>query len=79
MPAVEVFYDQNMGIQTLDVSAVTRKFQSSIIVKQDPEKSGIISFLKQIEEESEPLPTRVSRQTVRPTRSGASGTTGRGY
>ena len=67
MPAIEVFYDQDMGDQSLDVSAVTRKFQSSIVIKQDPTKSGITSFLKKIEEDSTPLPTQGSSSTITPT------------
>lgn len=68
MATPEVFYDGQMGEQTLDVSAATRKFQSSIIIKQDPEKSGFISFLKEVEADTQPLPIRQSPSTVRPTR-----------
>ena len=39
------FYDTEGFEETMDVSASTRKFQTSIIVIQDPNKSGIVSFL----------------------------------
>lgn len=67
MPAVEVFYDNDMGDPTLDVSATTRKFQTSMVIKQDSEKSGILSFLENIEKETPSLPIRVAAQTQRPT------------
>tara|TARA_B100001113_G_scaffold330057_1_gene305377 strand:+ start:179 stop:418 length:240 start_codon:yes stop_codon:yes gene_type:complete len=44
-------YITDMGDQSIDISATERKFQTSIIVKQDPNKSGILSFLEQVERE----------------------------
>jgi hypothetical protein len=61
-------YDTDMGDQTIDISASTRKFQTSIIVQQDSSKSGIISFLENVEQEQAPPPTRQAPQTVRPRR-----------
>ena len=76
MTVANIFYDNEMGVQTIDVSAATRKFQNSIIVKQDPEKSGFLSFLKQVEEERESLPTRSSTPTMTPTSAGSTGQEG---
>ena len=62
------FYDSEGFDASMDVSASTRKFQQSIVVKQDPNKAGILSFLANIEEESTPLPTRQPAPTMRPQR-----------
>jgi len=59
-------YDTDMGDQSIDISASTRKFQTSIIVEQDPDKSGILSFLENVEKEIPPPPTSQAPQTVRP-------------
>ncbi len=61
-------YDTDMGDRSVDVSASTRKFQTSIIVKQDKNKSGVLSFLAQHEETTPQPPTRTAPQTVRPSR-----------
>ena len=66
--AAQDYYDTNIPDQTIDVSASQRKFQSSIIVTQDTQKSGILSFLEKVEETTTPPPTRTTPQTVRPTR-----------
>ncbi len=66
--AAQDYYDTNIPTQEIDISASNRKFQTSIILSQDPEKSGILSFLQQTEEVVAPTPTRPSPQTVRPTR-----------
>ncbi len=63
-------YDENMGDQTLNVSSTQRMFQSSIVVKQDAEKSGILSFLQEVEKSMAAPPQRQSPQTMRPTTSG---------
>lgn len=59
------FFDSQVGDQPMDVSASTRKFQQSIVVKQDPNKSGILSFLSQAEEQTQSRPQRQSPQTQR--------------
>lgn len=46
--AIDNFYESDGFDQSMDVSASTRKFQQSIIVKQDPNKSGILSFLSTV-------------------------------
>ena len=46
------FYDDEVGQPQIDVSASTRKFQQSIIVKQDLNKSGILSFVKSLDKGS---------------------------
>ena len=51
----------------LNVSSTKRKFQSSVIVKQDPSKSGILKFLVEYEE-SLPVSERIEPQTQKPSR-----------
>jgi len=46
------FYDTEGFNETMDVSASNRKFQTSIVVRQDPTKSGIISFLSSVSEQN---------------------------
>ena len=70
-------YDENMGVQSMDVSSTNRMFQASVIVVQDPEKSGILSFLETVEVNTPPPPTQQSGQTFTPTQSGG-GTGGGG-
>ena len=62
------FYDSDGFDQNMDVSASTRKFQQSIIVKQDPNKSGILSFLSQAEQETQGQPQQRSPETTQQTR-----------
>jgi len=64
------YFDTEVGSQTIDVSASTRKFQTSIIVKQDEGKSGILSFLQKVEEATPQVPTRTAPQTMRPSTQG---------
>ncbi len=59
-------YETDFLNQTVDVSASTRKFQTSVIVTQDANKDGILSFLESVEEENAPPPTRQAPQTMRP-------------
>ena len=63
-------YDTDMGDQSIDVSASTRKFQNSIVIKQDEEKSGILGFLQKAESENpdQAPPRRIAPSTVRPRR-----------
>ena len=68
--AAQDYYDTNIPTQEIDVSASTRKFQTSIIVTQDSQKSGIFSFLKEVEEVIAPTPTQPAPQTIRPTSGG---------
>lgn len=60
------FFDTDVGEQPMDVSASTRKFQQSIVVSQDPNKSGVLSFLSQAEEEMQAQPQSQSPQTITP-------------
>ena len=64
------YYDTEVGSQTIDVSASTRKFQTSIIVKQDEGKSGILSFLQKVEEATPQALTQTAPQTMRPSTQG---------
>ena len=66
--AIERLYETEFGNQRMDLSSTTIKFQTSLVIQQDPNKSGILSFLEKVEEEIPPTPTRTSPQTVRPTR-----------
>jgi hypothetical protein len=68
--STENYFDTDVGSQTVDVSAATRKFQTSIIVKQDEGKSGILSFLQKVEEATPQVPTRTAPQTMRPSTQG---------
>lgn len=68
--SVQDYFDTNVGTQTIDVSADTRKFQTSVIVKQDKNKGGILSFLQNVEESNPATPTRTPPQTIRPRRQG---------
>lgn len=63
-------YETDFDNQLIDVSAATRKFQTSVIVKQDPNKSGILSFLESVEAEVPAPPTRQAPQTMRPRKQG---------
>jgi len=62
------FFESDGFDESMNISASTRKFQQSIIVKQDPNKSGILSFLSQAEEETQQQPQRQAPQTQRPSR-----------
>ena len=54
--------------QKINTSAIERNFQQSIIIKQDPNKSGILNFLSKIEQETGATrPERQSPPTQRPT------------
>ena len=64
--SVEDFFESEGFDQNMDVSASTRKFQQSIVVKQDPNKAGILSFLATVEEETQQQPQRQDPQTLRP-------------
>ena len=64
-----LLYDMEMGDQPVDLSGSERKFQTSIVVEQDPNKSGVLSFLQQAEKETPQTPTRVAPQTIRVNRS----------
>ena len=66
--AAQDYYETNVPKQTIDVSASTRKFQTSIIITQDPNKSGILSFLENVEETTVQPPTRTAPQTMKPSR-----------
>jgi len=69
-------YITDMGDQSIDVSASTRKFQASIIVKQDPNKSGILSFLSEVEATTPQPPGGSSPSTMLPSGQAQGGTYG---
>ena len=66
--ATQDFFDNNVGAQDMDVSASTRNFQTSIILKQDKSKSGILSFLKTAEASNPPPLRRRTPASQRPSR-----------
>lgn len=44
--------------QTIDVSAASRKFQTSIIIQQDPDKSGILGVLSKDSQQETSMPNQ---------------------
>lgn len=68
--AAQDYFETEGFDEQLDVSASSRKFQTSIIVKQDPNKSGILSLLEKVEQEEPQPPVRKAPQTMRPRRQG---------
>ena len=61
------FFESDGFSEGLNVSSTTRKFQTSVIVKQDSNKSGILKFLAEYEE-SLPVAERRKPETQRPAR-----------
>ena len=68
--AIQNYFDTDVGPQAVDVSASTHKFQTSVIVKQDENKSGVLSFLQKAEDSSPQVPTQTQPQTMRPSTQG---------
>ena len=68
--SVQNYFETNVGTQNIDVSASTRKFQASLIIKQDRNKSGILSFLKKVEQSNPAIPTQTAPMTMTPTTQG---------
>ena len=64
--SVQDFFESDGFDQDMDVSASTRKFQQSIIIKQDTKKSGILVFLSEAQQETTPPPQQQSPQTMTP-------------
>tara|TARA_R100000458_G_C8051556_1_gene98468 strand:+ start:95 stop:352 length:258 start_codon:yes stop_codon:yes gene_type:complete len=71
--AIPTLYETDMGDQSIDVSASERKFQTSIIVKQDTSKDGILSFLGDAPQTISSPPTSQAPQTMTPSPSTALG------
>jgi hypothetical protein len=64
--SIQDYFDNEGYEQELSIEASKRKFQTSIILKQDPQKSGVLSFLEKVEPSSpEPLAT-LPPKTMRP-------------
>jgi hypothetical protein len=68
--AIQDYYETNVPDQTIDVSSDNRRFQTSIIIKQDPQKAGVLSFLSQVEQTQPQRPTQSAPQTMRPSGGG---------
>ena len=65
--SIQNFYTDEGFDQNMDVSASTRKFQTSVIINQDAQKSGILSYLA----EKPPQPSSNSSSeptTLKPSR-----------
>jgi len=63
------YFDRIFPEQTIDISASDRKNQTSMVISQDPEKSGILSFLERVEIETNSNdPSYREGQTIRPNR-----------
>ncbi len=77
--AISTLYEIDMGDQRIDVSAATRKFQTSIIVKQDPEKNGILSFLTTVEQETSNQPNQTGSSNHEAFEVEAGGSSSGGY
>ena len=68
--AVEDYYNRNVPQVEIDISASQRKFQTSVIIEQDPNKDGVLSFLEgppisQTQETTTPAQSTTT-QTTRP-------------
>ena len=63
-------YDEEGFGNGINVLSESRQFQVSIVIKQDVNKSGILTFLKKVEESSISSPTSSPAQTVRPSGGG---------
>ena len=61
------FFQSEGFNENMDVSATTRDFQTSQVVKQDGSKSGILSFLEKQEKHETPTESDES-QTFQPSR-----------
>jgi len=66
--AVQDFYDVNVPSENIDIRTSNRKTQTSIIIKQDENKAGFLSFLKQQEIQSEQAKQNNPSDTIRPRR-----------
>jgi len=66
--ATQDFFETEGFTAEMDVSASTRKFQTSVIIKQDPNKSGILTFLSQLEQETDQQSAMRSEPTLKPQR-----------
>ena len=62
--SVQDFFESDGFDQSMDVSASTRKFQQSVVVKQDPNKSGILAFLSRVEQETIQQPQQQGSQST---------------
>ena len=62
------FYETDGFTGEMDVSASTRKFQTSVVVNQDSNKAGILSFLSKLEQENPQPILQSSEPTLKPQR-----------
>lgn len=66
--SIDNFFISKGFSEGLNVSSTTRKFQTSVVVSQDPGKSGILSFLEKIQDTSDTL--RQTTSPIKPDRKG---------
>jgi len=60
------FFETQVPPRTIDVSDPEERTQTSLIIKQDPSKSGVLRFLEAISESQPELPERTETSTFRP-------------
>lgn len=60
------FYDTEGFEELTNVSINNRMFQSSIVIKQDPNKSGILSFLRKVEDQQTSQSESQQGSSIRP-------------
>lgn len=65
-PSADEIIDDAFPDESFDPSASTRKFQTSMIIKQDPQRSGVLFFLSEKISSETPPPTRTPATGVRP-------------
>lgn len=58
--------DQSFPNSEIDVSSANRKFQTSLIIKQNESRSGILNYLKSMRADESQQPTSSPTQTSRP-------------
>ena len=60
------FYDTEGFEELTNVSINNRMFQSSIVIKQDPNKSGILSFFFNVEDQQTSQSESQQGSSIRP-------------
>ena len=60
------FFVTEVPERTIDISVSEERIQTSLIINQDPAKSGILGFLETIAAAQPELPERTEMATFRP-------------
>ena len=61
------FFTTEVPERTIDISVSEERIQTSLIIKQDPSKSGILGFLETIADAQPDVPESIETDTFRPT------------